>query len=390
MSTDSVVFGEVMEFPEWLREQLNVSQRQEAPLVKRRSILSSALNLFAKKPIGVSSCVFYMHVHGIEGLPETWNSAYVLVSLRRKDKNINTKAVAVQKGFAEIEQTLKIKCRLYRGYGSTPSSPKYTPKACTLFSLVQGLRQIEIGRHEIDLARILPSDLSRDHVPWTTNFELKGKANGATLIVTFGYEVEIEKGVKISALVNQRTYATYSEANSVISTPAVESPKAQQNVEQNSDIHVLEAAANELNSNPDKIAKVLSRESESDGEDEVPWEVASEDEAEYHDAPSFLSSDVKPSTSSAVPEEELTSKDQEIPHVQEIVEESHAHDKQEEGIVKDGHLESLVVHEEKLSHVQEPGKEESGGEIIVKEIQLEESPKIDEQKEELPALPEVV
>lgn len=174
-------------------------------------------------------------------------------SWHRKDSTTNTRNAKIVGGFAEIEQTLKLKCHLLStpnggGGGWTSNGGKggrdegnnggndgssngdegkrrdvgrygqtrFAPKASTFeISLFQNQRTL-IGLHVLDLVRILPAKLNGEHPPWTTSFPLTGKATGATLVATLGFELEMERGRKVAARVGPKTFAvsrTLGEVN---------------------------------------------------------------------------------------------------------------------------------------------------------------------------------
>ncbi|KAK4396878.1 protein PLASTID MOVEMENT IMPAIRED 1-RELATED 1 [Sesamum angolense] len=72
-------------------------------------------------------------------------------------------------------------------------SVKYEAKHFLLFVSVYDAPELDLGKHRIDLTRLLPLTLEeleeqKSSGKWTTSFKLSGKARGATMNVSFGYE----------------------------------------------------------------------------------------------------------------------------------------------------------------------------------------------------------
>lgn len=70
-------------------------------------------------------------------------------------------------------------------------SVKYEAKHFLLFVSVYDAPELDLGKHRIDLTRLLPLTLEeleeqKSSGKWTTSFKLSGKARGATMNVSFG------------------------------------------------------------------------------------------------------------------------------------------------------------------------------------------------------------
>eukprot|EP00850_Spirogloea_muscicola_P005732 SM000026S08981 [mRNA] locus=s26:796978:804037:- [translate_table: standard] len=211
------------DFAAWLEDQLQFSKRLEAPLMAKQGFFAGWKPLRALGRMGQrrSTCTFSLHVHGVEGLPAELNGRRLLIEWRRREVAARTAPATIINGVAEVEQTLHLKCTLYVGAGPNETS-KYTPKSSTLTvaALENGTsigsgRETVLGRHKLDLSRVLPSKLNGaagDASPWTTSFPLDRVANreASDLLVTFGYEVQMPRGggtraARVSSRVFNRT-----------------------------------------------------------------------------------------------------------------------------------------------------------------------------------------
>lgn len=141
------------------------------------------------------NCFFFLHVHSVEGLPSNFNDLILSVNWRRKDEVFRTHPVRVFQGIAEFEETLMHQCSVYVSRNGPQKSAEYEPKHFLLQVSVIGAPTLDIGKHWVDLARLLPLTLEeleeekRTSGKWTTSFKLKGKAKGAMLNVSFGFSL---------------------------------------------------------------------------------------------------------------------------------------------------------------------------------------------------------
>lgn len=99
----------------------------------------------------------------------------------------------VVQGVAEFGETLRQRCTVY-GVRNANHTIKYDAKLFTLSVVALDVDELELGKHHIDLSRLLPEeDVDDDDAQhansWSTNFELSGIAKGSTLIVTFNYDL---------------------------------------------------------------------------------------------------------------------------------------------------------------------------------------------------------
>ncbi|XP_077247836.1 protein PLASTID MOVEMENT IMPAIRED 1-RELATED 1-like [Tasmannia lanceolata] len=140
------------------------------------------------------NCSFSLHVHSIEQLSPEFNGASLRIHWKRRDGSLETRPARVFQGIAEFEETLTHKCSVY-GTGNGPHhSAKYEAKYFLLYASIVGALDLDLGKHRIDLTRLLPLTLEeleeeKSSGKWTTSFKLSGKAKGAILNVSFGFLV---------------------------------------------------------------------------------------------------------------------------------------------------------------------------------------------------------
>ncbi|CAA0829314.1 Unknown protein [Striga hermonthica] len=144
------------------------------------------------------NCSFSLLVHSVEGLPSILNDAFLVVHWRRKDGDLMTRPVRVHQGVAEFEENLAHSCLVYGNRSGPHRSARYEPKNFLLYASVYNSPDLDLGRHRVDVTRLLPLTLDeleneKSSGKWTTSFGLSGKARGATVHVSFGYAV-VENG----------------------------------------------------------------------------------------------------------------------------------------------------------------------------------------------------
>lgn len=143
------------------------------------------------------NCLFTVYVHGIEGLPASMNGLRLAVSFsKRDDAGIKTTPVRVFRGHAEFQETLRIRSSIH-GAKNGSKGMKWESKLFTLSVIALEADELNLGKHKLDLTRLLPETMEDDdddnkRGSWTTSFKLSGKAQAATLVVTFGCEFQRE------------------------------------------------------------------------------------------------------------------------------------------------------------------------------------------------------
>ncbi|XP_057776221.1 protein PLASTID MOVEMENT IMPAIRED 1-RELATED 1-like [Salvia miltiorrhiza] len=141
------------------------------------------------------NCCFFLHVHGIEGLPPYFNNLKLCVTWKQKANILQTRPAQVCSGMAEFEETLLHQCTIYVGRTGPHGTAKYDPKLFLLHASVIGAPTLDIGSRWVDLTRLLPltlDELTGDKSSsgkWTTGIKLTGPAKGAVLNVSFGFSI---------------------------------------------------------------------------------------------------------------------------------------------------------------------------------------------------------
>ncbi|KAL4195243.1 hypothetical protein AMTRI_Chr05g63650 [Amborella trichopoda] len=173
-------------------------------------------------------CNFTLQVHSVEGLSSNFNGSSLCVHWRRnKDVGLMSKPSKVFHGVAEFEEVLSFKSSVYGSGGSTHHRAKYEPKNFVLYVSVVGYPQLDLGKHRIDLTRLLPETLDelegdKSSGSWTTNFKLSGKARGAILIVTFGFSVLTDDLVSQAQSIESGSKTSTKSCNSNVKFAATE------------------------------------------------------------------------------------------------------------------------------------------------------------------------
>lgn len=153
------------------------------------------------------NCCFFLHVHSIEGLPVNFKDLALCVNWKRKGEVMRTRPAQVFQGTAEFEETLMHSCSVYGSRTGHQHSAKYEPKHFLLYVSVIGAPALDIGKHWVDLTRLLPLTMEeleggrRNSGKWTTGFKLSGKAKGAMLNVSFGFSVSGSNSIEPSPFV---------------------------------------------------------------------------------------------------------------------------------------------------------------------------------------------
>ncbi|GAB4837053.1 hypothetical protein Ancab_001968 [Ancistrocladus abbreviatus] len=140
------------------------------------------------------NCYFFFHVHFIENLPSSFNDLSLCVHWRRKDYVMTTSPSRVSDGVVEFEETLVNSSSVYATRSGPGNFMKYDPKHFLLYASVDGVMRVDIGKHWIDLTRLLPLTFeeleeNKSSGRWATSFKLAGHAKGATLHVSVGFLV---------------------------------------------------------------------------------------------------------------------------------------------------------------------------------------------------------
>ncbi|KAJ7550788.1 hypothetical protein O6H91_07G118300 [Diphasiastrum complanatum] len=188
---------EMGSFPEWLEDNINFSQKLEAPLEKKSIWNWKPFRALAHIGQQRFNCGFSAHIHGIEGLPSRMNGMRLTVHFKHKDISVHTLPSRVFQGSVEFEETLHHKCAIF-GSRKPSQGIKYMSKSFTLTVVALDMDELELGKHRLDLSRLLPESIDEksdeeNANTWTTSFKLSGKGKGGSLLVTFGYEIMVSE-----------------------------------------------------------------------------------------------------------------------------------------------------------------------------------------------------
>ncbi|XP_051131138.1 protein PLASTID MOVEMENT IMPAIRED 1-RELATED 1 [Andrographis paniculata] len=164
------------------------------------------------------NCCFSLLVHNIEGLPDYFDNVRLVVHWKRRDDEQTTSAARVYQGVAEFDEQLTHTCLVYGSRNGPHHSAKYEAKHFLLFVTVCDAPEVDLKSHRIDLTRLLPLTLEeleeeKSSGKWTTSFRLSGKAKGATINVSFGYDVIESDNTEISANKNAPEYRRLQQNN---------------------------------------------------------------------------------------------------------------------------------------------------------------------------------
>ncbi|OIW09220.1 hypothetical protein TanjilG_11358 [Lupinus angustifolius] len=176
------------------------------PLHKDKKLLSLPLNwkksLKALTHIGYQkfTCCFNLHVHSIEGLPSNFNGMTLCVHWERKNRIQKICSSSVFCGAAVFDEALIHACSVYGSSIGSSHSARYLSKRFLIYASIVGAPEHDIGKHHVDLTRILPLTLEelrgdKSSGKWTTSLGLAGRAIGATLNVSFSYQVMKDDGL---------------------------------------------------------------------------------------------------------------------------------------------------------------------------------------------------
>ncbi|CAN8300842.1 unnamed protein product [Cochlearia groenlandica] len=140
------------------------------------------------------NCCFSAQVHSIDGLPPVFHDLYLTVHWKRRDECFSTRPAKVSNGKAEFKDKLTHTCSVYGSRSGQHHSAKYEAKHFLLYASLVGSPEVDLGKHRMDLTRLLPPTLEelqdeKSSGKWSTTFQLTGKASGATLSMSFGYTV---------------------------------------------------------------------------------------------------------------------------------------------------------------------------------------------------------
>ncbi|CAH8362352.1 unnamed protein product [Eruca vesicaria subsp. sativa] len=194
------------------------------------------------------NCCFFAQVHSIDGLPPIFQDLYLTVHWKRRDESLTTRPAKVLNGRAEFkEDNLTHTCSVYGSRSGQHHSAKYEAKHFLLYASLVGSPEVDLGKHRMDLTRLLPLTLEelqdeKSTGKWSTTFQLSGKASGATLSVSFGYTVVGDtrnpaKQTSNNTALTRTTSTKSSFGNGKSLSRRYDSHPLSQNVEEIKDLH---------------------------------------------------------------------------------------------------------------------------------------------------------
>ncbi|KAG6505938.1 protein PLASTID MOVEMENT IMPAIRED 1-RELATED 1-like [Zingiber officinale] len=144
-------------------------------------------------------CCFSLHVHYIEGLPTALSGVPLVVQWRRTtdpaSSSVSTSPSRVIRGVVQFEETLTYRCAVQGARTGRSGTAKYEARHFLIYpSLAGGVAELDLGRHLVDVTRVLPATLEeledeKTFGNWRTSYRLSGKARGASLNVSFGFSL---------------------------------------------------------------------------------------------------------------------------------------------------------------------------------------------------------
>ncbi|KAM7515699.1 hypothetical protein LguiA_005282 [Lonicera macranthoides] len=155
---------------------------EDPPHKEKKSIWSwRALKAFTHVPNKRFNCFFSLQVHSMEGLPPNLKDLSLCVHWKRRDVGLMTRSARVSEGNAEFQEKLTYTCSVYGSRNGPHRSAKYEAKHFLLYVSIVGNPELDLGKHRIDLTRLLPltlEELEEENCSgkWTTSFRLSGKA----------------------------------------------------------------------------------------------------------------------------------------------------------------------------------------------------------------------
>ncbi|XP_058724987.1 protein PLASTID MOVEMENT IMPAIRED 1-RELATED 1-like [Vicia villosa] len=168
-------------------------------------------------------CRFSLHVHSIEGLPSSFEGVRLSVHWKRKNSILQTCPSRVLNGSSEFDETLIHRCTVHGSRTVSGRALKYESKCFLIYASVVGEPEHNIGKHQVDLTRLLPRSLedllgNQSSGKWSTNFRLTGKALGARINVSFSYQVMKDElmgfgfnNVNVGNIINLKTGASSTD-----------------------------------------------------------------------------------------------------------------------------------------------------------------------------------
>ncbi|XP_020205481.1 protein PLASTID MOVEMENT IMPAIRED 1-like [Cajanus cajan] len=151
------------------------------------------------------SCLFSVEVVTAQGLPSSMNGLRLSVCVRKKetkDGSVQTMPSRVDKGAADFEETLFLRCHVYCNHGSGRQL-KFEPRPFWIYLVAVDAKELGFGRSSVDLSQLIQESIDKSHQgmrvrQWDMSFGLSGKARGGELVLKLSFQImEKEGGVQI-------------------------------------------------------------------------------------------------------------------------------------------------------------------------------------------------
>ncbi|OEL30912.1 Protein PLASTID MOVEMENT IMPAIRED 1 [Dichanthelium oligosanthes] len=165
-------------------------------------------------------CLFSLEVVAAQGLPPSMNGLRLAVAVRRKetrDGALQTMPSRVQKGAADFDETLYVRCHLYcSGGGSTGKPLKFEPRPFLLSAVAVDALELDFGQNAVDFSvfvKEFTEKCQQGECPrqWDLTFPLAGKAKGGDLVLKLTFQIMEDGGL---GLVNSQPDGADKTTNS--------------------------------------------------------------------------------------------------------------------------------------------------------------------------------
>ncbi|PNT67785.1 hypothetical protein BRADI_3g32200v3, partial [Brachypodium distachyon] len=164
-----------------------------------------ALSRIGKRRAG---CLFSVEVAAVRGLPASMASLRLAVSVRKaesKDAMQTMPARVSRDGSAEFDETLFVRCNLYFTGGHGTGKPlKLEPRPFVVSVLPVEAADVRLGTYAVDVSALVLDSLAKINGSegrrvrrFDRAFRLAGKAAGAELVLTLGFQLMDDAGLRL-------------------------------------------------------------------------------------------------------------------------------------------------------------------------------------------------
>ncbi|CAN6201442.1 unnamed protein product [Urochloa humidicola] len=154
-------------------------------------------------------CLFSVEVVAAQGLPASMNGLLLAVAVRRKearDGAVQSMPARVEKGAADFDETLYVRCHLYcsGGGGGTGKPFMFEPLLFLLSVVAVDAPGLDLGHSSLDFSAFVKefTDRSKQGVcprQWDVTFPLAGKARGGDLVVKLAFQIMEGLGLVVNS-----------------------------------------------------------------------------------------------------------------------------------------------------------------------------------------------